>query len=196
MVGVGCIDVLRGLCYESINPKLKPGAAPDNPDSASNLPGNWPRVTHPPKWVSPCGPRRGSKKYRDSIWFSVLPLRASVSPTVLGYHIPTTRKREIAIWVLLASQDPCEYQMRPPAWKTTHPSRCFMITPSWPCISPFSSSSELRGDLWFALDTCPIQGFSKPGPGTTCSRTTGEFSRRGFVKGVTGNNADPLNWNP
>lgn len=38
MVGVGCIDVLRGLDYESINPKLKPGAATDNPDSVSYLP--------------------------------------------------------------------------------------------------------------------------------------------------------------
>lgn len=94
MVGVGCIDILRGLSYESINSKLKPGAATDKPDSASNLPGDWPRVTHPPKWVSPCGHRRGSKKYRDRkhLILSSASQGFRFPYCTGGYHTPTTRK--------------------------------------------------------------------------------------------------------
>lgn len=196
-VRVGGICVLRGLSYESINPTLKPGAVMGNPDSTGTLPWHQPGV--------PCSPGGGVTTWslqRQQEGIKAVPrqeafdsqlwnLEALVSP----FH--TSRRTEIAMHILLASQDPWKHQGRPPAWKTIYPARCFSETPSRPCISslPLFLWTGMRTFCAF-LRTCTLPTVSQSVAQAAHSSITWGFPKRGLVQDVIGYNADLLNWDP
>lgn len=169
------------------------------PDSTSNLHWNWPWVTRchavsftTQPWVTRCPvsfttqpPQRQQESinhiWTENIWFSVLPLRASVSPFLNeDKHIHPTRKRETAIHILFAFPNPPEHQMRPAAWKSIHP-RCFSQTSTRPAFLPLNPMAtffaSLRTHSLFSASQSVAQGppaSESPGsfPGGVLSKTS------------------------
>lgn len=129
------------------------------PNSTSNLHWNWPWVTCCPAVSFTTQPPWRQEESTDhiwteNIWFSVLPLRASVSSFLNeDKHIHPTRKREMAIHILFALLDPPEHQMRPIAWKSIYP-RCFSRIPTRPAsfpLNPWKSSLLLSGHIPYSV---------------------------------------------